>query len=208
MAVSFVFFVVFSAASAFLAAFDSPAESSLLLPPFGLRLESRFFLDLLSDLLVPLITLLIFCTVLSVIDSALDSLGDLASPASPAAPSPSPSRPPSPPRKELDLRSLAGWGEALAALAGWGEGGRAGSLARAPSSLAPVGGVLAWPPVAALPDSAARILVGRDCCWGRGGSSSCSGPSSGMVGWLSDLEECFLWWVRWEWGEVSEGSPA
>jgi len=173
--------------------------------PLGLRLESRFFLDLDSDLLVPRITLVIFCTVRSVMDSALDSLGDLASPASPSLASPSS---PEPPRKELDFFSLEeGWGEGLA-LGGWGEGGWLGSFARAPSSLAPVGGVLAWPAAAALPDRAARILVGNDCCWGRGGSSSCSGPSSGMVGWLSDLDECFLWWVRWERGEVSEGSPA
>jgi hypothetical protein len=27
--------------------------------------------------------------------------------------------------------------------------------------------------------------------------SSCSGPSSGMVGWLRDLQECFLWWLMW-----------
>ena len=47
------------------------------LVPWGLRLASRFFFDLESDLPVPLITFEIFCIVLSVIDSALANLGDL-----------------------------------------------------------------------------------------------------------------------------------
>ena len=70
--------------------------------------------------------------------------------------------------------------------------------------MVPVGGVLtAWLlslAVLFLPDTAARILLVKlGCaatvvtaagCWTT--PSSCSGPSSGMVGWLNDLLECFL----------------
>ena len=47
--------------------------------------------------------------------------------------------------------------------------------------------------VTVLPETAARILLVK-----LGGAavnaptSSCSGPSSGIVGWLNDLLECFL----------------
>ena len=59
----------------------SSAWSPALPPPLlGLRLDSRVFFDLDSDLEVPRMTLLIFWTVLSVMDSVLDSLGDLAWP--------------------------------------------------------------------------------------------------------------------------------
>jgi hypothetical protein len=47
-------------------------------PPLGLRLASLFFFALDSDLEVPRITFVIFWTVLSVIDSVLESFGDLA----------------------------------------------------------------------------------------------------------------------------------
>ena len=45
--------------------------------PVGLELGSLFFFDLDSDLEVPLTIFDIFCTVLSVMDSVLDSFGDL-----------------------------------------------------------------------------------------------------------------------------------
>lgn len=168
------------------------AEPSSLLeaPPLGLRLESRFFFDLDSDLDVPLITFVIFWTVLSVIDSVRESLGDLVLEVrvSPAVPDPVltlVSSSLSPLRKDPDFLSLfpvPGSGEE-------GDGVWAGSLARAPSweglaVLFPVGGVFAVREAVeaevVLPERVAIILLVR-LCWG-GAASSCSGPSSGMVG--------------------------
>jgi len=169
--------------------------SSLLeAPPLGLRLESRFFLDLDSDLDVPLITFVIFWTVLSVIDSVRESLGDLVletvRPVScPWTPDPvltlvSVSSL-SPLRKDPDFLSLF----PVAVCGEEGEGVWAGSLARAPSweglaVLFPVGGVFAVREAVeaevVLPERVAIILLVR-LCWG-GAASSCSGPSSGMVG--------------------------
>ena len=61
-------------------------------------------------------------------------------------------------------------------------------------TLVPVGGVLtAWllsVAVAVFPETAARILLVK-LGWAAE-VSSCSGPSSGIVGWLNDLLECFL----------------
>ena len=83
-----------------------------------------FYLD------VPLMTFVIFWTVLSVMDSVLESFGDLAREEresealwSSLAPSSL-----SPPRKELDFFNL------LVATEGWGDGGWDDSFARAPNS--------------------------------------------------------------------------
>ena len=87
-----------------------------------------------TNLDVPLITFVIFWTVLSVMDSVLESFGDLAreeresddlgSDLDPLLPSSSLS----PPRKELDFFNL------VVEIEGWGEGGWDDSLARAPNN--------------------------------------------------------------------------
>ena len=47
--------------------------------------------------------------------------------------------------------------------------------------------------VTVLPETAARILLVKlGCAAVKAPTSSCSGPSSGIVGWLNDLLECFL----------------
>lgn len=135
--------------------------------PLGLRLDSLFFLDLDSDLLVPLMTLVIFWTVLSVIDSVLDSLGDLVVAARVSECEPEPDLEDLPCSSSLSapLRKLADFLSLEEEEGGWGEEGwQGGSLARAPSSLVPVGGVLAaWATdeVAVLPDMALRSLLVR-----------------------------------------------
>jgi len=142
-------FLVFADASDFLALVSE--ASSLLLPPLGLRLESLFFFDLDSDLEVPLMTLLIFWTVLSVIDSVLDSLGDLVAAADDSAvvvaetvfeDDLDDSSSLSADLKDPDFLSLV-FEEAL----GWGEEGEPigplDSFDRAPKCFAPVGGVFA-----------------------------------------------------------------
>ena len=82
-------------------------------------LEEDTYLD------VPLITFVIFWTVLSVMDSVLESLGDLAREeresddlGSDLDPLPFPSSSLSPPRNELDFFNLV---EVL--IEGWGDGG-------------------------------------------------------------------------------------
>lgn len=147
-----------------------------MLLPFGLGLASRFFLDLDSDLLVPRMALVILCTVLS-IDSCRDSFGDLAGWAGAGVPK---SEHLPPPATEPSLSFLSDENPVFLI---------AYSFVLAPSSwarfLTALDSGLGF--MTLQPEAADVGVLGS-----AKSSSECSGPSSGMVAWLSDDLECFL----------------
>jgi len=158
--------------------------------PVGLELGSLFFFDLDSDLEVPLTIFDIFCTVLSVIDSVLDSFGDLMLESDPDLTRPSSflsSLLFTSSLNDPDLDTLVPDDDEDAPDDDWPL--LDPSFTRAPWS--PDELLLARPSFPVLSDdlsvclNVARILSVMLCaCAAAGGGemSSCSGPSSGMVG--------------------------
>ena len=172
----------------------------------GLELGSRFFFDLDSDREVPRTILVNFWTVLSVIDSALDNFGDLIQVSDPdlTLVSSLDARSSFLERSSLndpDFETLLDAVDDDDATDDDDDWDDFVSLARKLLELlslglpTPLPSCFDFSEALSLCLKVARIFV--VILWeegaGAGGElSSWSGPSSGIVGWLSDLLECFL----------------